>query len=271
LSLALSFRGIVAFILKPAQMPNIPYGEVWLNVLHSPGAWIFTLTLVVVFPILDYKLYARLKSTLQIYAWNICAEWALAAACLWQARSHGMGLADLGEQLGSPRRTLVVAAVLLALIAVQIVVGRKQKNKANPAQVSKAVDQVKRLIPLTGSERRVFVAVALTAGVAEEFLYRGWLQNLFAVAVGSLWVGLVISAVLFGVAHAYQGRSGIISSSLLGCVFGILFLLTGSLLLGQVLHGAMNLYNGLALGRVANRGGPGYATEGGNETAGAPS
>jgi uncharacterized protein len=237
-------------------MLSIPDIRVWRDVLGQPGAWIFTFALVVVFPVLDYRLYARLKTTLQIYAWNIAAEWALVAACVWQVHSHGLGLADIGERLGNPLRTLVVAAALVAGTAL-IVVGRDKKRKATRrARVGKAIDSVRRLIPVSKGERHAFVAVALTAGVCEELLYRGWLLSLLAAALGSIWAGLVVSAVMFGVAHAYQGRSGIIGSSLLGCVFGLLFLLTGSLLVGQVLHTAIDLNNGLALGKIAERSEP---------------
>jgi membrane protease YdiL (CAAX protease family) len=234
-------------------MLSIPHIGFWQNVLHGPSAWIFTFVLAVVFPLLDYTLYARLKSTLQLYVWNIAAEWALAAACIWQIRTHGLRVADLGERLENPLRTLAVVTLLTAVTGVLIVVGKKQKHQASPAQVSKALDKVRRLIPESKSERRAFVAVALTAGACEELLYRGWLLNLLAAAWGSTWMGCAVSAVVFGLAHAYQGRSGIIGTSLLGCVFGILFLLTGSLLPGQVLHTAIDLNNGLALGKIVRR------------------
>ena len=237
-------------------MLGVAHTEVWQNTLHSSTIWIFTFVLVVLFPLLDYILYARLKSTLQIYAWNIIAEWALVVACVCVTRPHGLRLVDLGEQLGNPRRTLPVAAVLTAVIGVLIVLSKKQKRTASPVQVSKALDKVRRMLPLSETERTVFAVVALTAGVCEEFLYRGWLLNLLAVALGSVWIGLIVSAFVFGVAHAYQGRSGMIGASLLGCVFGFLFLLTGGLLLGQVLHTVIDLNNGLALGKSVARSEP---------------
>jgi len=99
----------------------------------------------------------------------------------------------------------------------------------------------------------VWIAVASTAGICEELLYRGWLLNLIGNAVGSVWAGLLVSSIVFGLAHAYQGRNGIIGASVLGVVFGAVFVLSGTLILGQILHIAIDLNNGLALGRIAGR------------------
>jgi membrane protease YdiL (CAAX protease family) len=97
------------------------------------------------------------------------------------------------------------------------------------------------------------VLVSISAGLCEELLYRGWLLSLFSAALGSVWLGLLISSIIFGLAHAYQGRSGIIGSGILGAILGNVFIVSGSLIPGQLLHTAMDLNNGLALGKVAKR------------------
>ena len=93
----------------------------------------------------------------------------------------------------------------------------------------------------------------MTAGVCEEVLYRGWLLSLVAATLGSVWLGLLISSIIFGFAHAYQGRPAILGTGVIGAVFGFLLIFSGSLIPGQVLHAAMDLNNGLALGKVAKR------------------
>ena len=92
-----------------------------------------------------------------------------------------------------------------------------------------------------------------TAGVCEEFLYRGWLLQLLGAAFGSAWIGLILSSILFGFAHSYQGRKGIIGTGVLGLVFGGVFVLSRSLLPGQLLHAFMDLKNGYAFGKIASR------------------
>ncbi len=234
-------------------MFSVGQPEIWQSAVHSLIAWIFTFVLAVVFPILDYFLYARLKSTLQIYAWNILALWSLTAACVWTTRANYLVLSDLGEQFGNAFRTLVVCGILVAIVLLLIGAQKTQKKRASPEQLGIALDRIRGLLPKNSTERAVWIVVSITAGVCEEILYRGWLLSLFAAALGSVWLGLLVSSILFGLAHAYQGRNGILGTGVLGAIFGIVFIVSGSLIPGQVLHTAMDLNNGLALGEVAGR------------------
>jgi uncharacterized protein len=227
--------------------------EIWQSAVHGTSGWIFTFVLVVVFPFLDYFLYPRLKSTMQIYVWNILALWSLAAACVWISRINHLALNDLGEQTGNPYRTLVVCGVVAAMLLLLINIQKAQKKKATPEQLEKALAGVKRLMPTNSTERAVWVVVSITAGVCEEILYRGWMLSLFAAALGSVWWGLLISSVLFGFAHTYQGQSAIFGTGIVGAVLGIVFVVCGSLIPGQLLHTAMDLNSGLAYRKSAKR------------------
>ena len=52
---------------------------------------------------------------------------------------------------------------------------------------------------------------------------------------------LAASSVLFGMAHSYQGVSGMIATALVGAAFGWVYLETGSLLLPVLLHAALDI------------------------------
>jgi membrane protease YdiL (CAAX protease family) len=227
--------------------------ETWQNAVHSTNAWIFMFVLVVVFPILDYVLYPRLKSTMQIYVWNILALWSLTAACIWTSRMNHLALSDLGEQTGNPCCTLVVSGIVAALFLLLIGIQKAQKKKASPEQLEKALAGVKRLMPTNSTERAVWVIVSISAGVCEELLYRGWVLNLFAAALGSVWLGWLISSILFGFGHAYQGRNAIFGTGIVGAVFGIVYVVCGSLIPGQLLHTAIDLNSGFAFRSSTNR------------------
>ncbi|WP_107840827.1 CPBP family intramembrane glutamic endopeptidase [Metasolibacillus meyeri] len=98
-------------------------------------------------------------------------------------------------------------------------------------------------MPHTRHERIWFVFVAITAGICEELIFRGALTYfLFELPVElPLWtIGLLVS-ILFGMAHLYQGISGIVATSFLGVIFFILFIGTGSLLLPIILHFMMDV------------------------------
>ena len=57
----------------------------------------------------------------------------------------------------------------------------------------------------------------------------------------NLTLALLISAIIFGLQHLYQGVAGVASTVVAGFLFGLLFLLTGSLLLPMLLHAVMDL------------------------------
>jgi uncharacterized protein len=99
------------------------------------------------------------------------------------------------------------------------------------------------VLPRTARERRLFTLVGVTAGVCEEWLYRGFFLAVVAAVAGGLTIGVlvVVAAVAFGLAHAYQGLIGIVSTGLLGGVMAALYLQTGSLLLPVLLHAVIDL------------------------------
>jgi membrane protease YdiL (CAAX protease family) len=234
-------------------MFSVGHPGAWLDAVQGTSAWVFTFVLSVAFPVIDYVLYSRLKSTLQIYAWNILALWSLAGACVWITRMNYLTLNDLGERPGNAYRTLLISGILIAIIVLLIGAQKKLRKKPSPQQLNDALDRVRRMLPKTPTERAVWIVVSLTAGICEEVLYRGWLLSLFAATLGSVWLGLLISSIIFGFAHTYQGRNAIFGTGVIGAILGLVFIFSGSLIPGQALHAAMDLNNGLALGRVAKR------------------
>jgi uncharacterized protein len=99
------------------------------------------------------------------------------------------------------------------------------------------------LLPRTRSERRLFTVVGLTAGICEEWLYRGFFLAVVAAIAGDLpdLVLVLIAAVAFGLAHVYQGVGGVLTTGVLGAVMAALYLDTGSLLLPVLLHALIDL------------------------------
>jgi len=83
----------------------------------------------------------------------------------------------------------------------------------------------------------------LTAGICEEALFRGFLLHYLHTSPWrlNLTLALLLSALIFGLQHLYQGVQGVIVSAVLGALFGLLFLLSGSLLLPMLLHAALDL------------------------------
>lgn len=85
------------------------------------------------------------------------------------------------------------------------------------------------------------VAGVAVAGAAEEVVYRGWGLLLIRRARPSLTIpALVVSSLLFGVAHVLAPALGFVHYALVGLVFGSVALTAGSVLPGAVLHAGMN-------------------------------
>src|SRR5437868_13355558 len=76
----------------------------------------------------------------------------------------------------------------------------------------------------------VFYAL-IGAGFYEEFMFRGFLMQGFAMFFGGsrvAWgVALIVQAALFGVSHAYQNPLGILITGTLGALLGVVVLVSG--------------------------------------------
>ncbi len=90
---------------------------------------------------------------------------------------------------------------------------------------------IKFLIPEDAVGRVVWVGVSITAGVVEETAFRGYLMTRFRL-LGKLrsWVApAIISSIIFGSLHAYQGLPGMIVITAYGLLFALLYIRTGSI------------------------------------------
>ena len=61
-----------------------------------------------------------------------------------------------------------------------------------------------------------------------------------------IWASVVVSSVLFSMAHLYQGRGGLIGTGLLGLLFGASRAFTGSILPVAAWHAAVDIVAGIA-------------------------
>jgi membrane protease YdiL (CAAX protease family) len=72
----------------------------------------------------------------------------------------------------------------------------------------------------------VWVLVALI----EEGIFRGFLMTylkiLMGVGIAALTINLLFTSVVFGLSHAYQGKSGMLSTGIVGVILGLIFILS---------------------------------------------
>lgn len=97
------------------------------------------------------------------------------------------------------------------------------------------------LVPATMQERILWAGVAISAGICEEIVFRGWLLATLHTLGLSGTALLVVGAVAFGLAHSYQGITGMVVTGLAGAFFCGLYIVTGSLLVPILLHAAVDI------------------------------
>ena len=183
------------------------------------------------------------------YLLTILWEWSLAALVLWGLRLRRTPLRTLlGVERKGPRAWLRDAAIAivfwLAALVVLGAVGVLLKN-THIAEQSKAALA---LAPTSGGELLLFIVLSISAGICEELLFRGYLQQQFTrLANHRIWVGVTASALLFGCAHLYEGAAGVIAITVFGAMFSLLAIERRSLRTGMIAHAWHDACSGLAL------------------------
>ena len=86
----------------------------------------------------------------------------------------------------------------------------------------------------------------VVGGFLEEMLFRGYLLKRIRLVLGesplATALAILLPAVAFGMAHAYQDTAGMLSTGLIGALFGVVFVRgRGNLWLPIMTHGFTNV------------------------------
>lgn len=100
------------------------------------------------------------------------------------------------------------------------------------------------LLPRSLVEILLWIAVSVTAGVCEEMAFRGYLQRQFRVLSGNVAIAVVAQALVFGVAHAYQGWKSVVVISVLGVLYGALAAWRKNLGANMIAHAWSDIWEG---------------------------
>lgn len=160
------------------------------------------------------------RDRLSLYASTIVFQWLAVAVTAWRAWARGLTRDELGLVVHEHGRifiaSLVGAATLGALQWLNLRRLGRSSGKARDFMQALA----ERILPQSRIELLPFLALAVTAGLCEEFLYRGFAMAVLTRAGLPVWGVVLMSSVLFGLAHLYQGRGGLVSTLVIGTVFG---------------------------------------------------
>lgn len=187
----------------------------------------------------------------------IIAKWVvtLYVLGLWIVTGRPFSATRLG--LSSPLRLgagFLIAGLIVSLLVVQAQKVRRVLTRPEAvARLRAKFAFADPLVPETNGERWGFWLVSISAGICEEIVFRGFLLWLL-----TAWFGLVgavlISSIIFGFAHIYLGFAQVPRTAIVGLVFALIVVATGSLWPAMVIHAAVDMSSGemgFRVGRAA--------------------
>jgi len=198
------------------------------------------------FPRLRRAVAAGLPSArVRAYIETMLTQWSLAAIALMVWLRAARPTSDLGfSMLGGWQLWLGIALVVLALV----ILGVQARQVARDPELQNTLRHKLKvggpILPTTPRELFLFHLIAVTAGICEELLYRGFLIWYLTQLFG-LPGAVVGSSALFGLAHTYQGGRGIVQTGTVGLVFALVFVVTRTLWVPMLLHTLVDVNSGL--------------------------
>ncbi|PTQ64002.1 CAAX prenyl protease-like protein [Sphingomonas sp. PP-CE-3G-477] len=126
-----------------------------------------------------------------------------------------------------------------------LIVGAVLATRGN-WRILKTIGNVGSLLPRNRPEIVHAAAMSIAAGISEELAFRLFLPLLVALVSGNAFVAFGVAVAAFGAMHLYQGRAGVIATTLVGALMAAVYLMTGELWLAMLLHALIDL-NSLAL------------------------
>jgi len=135
-----------------------------------------------------------------------------------------------------------ILAVLFLVVPIALLFFVRHDGEDLPA-----LGDIQALLPRNRAEVRIGALMSLNAGVVEELLFRLAIPALLYGAFGSSLFALIVSVLLFGGLHAYQGAGGILATALIGVVLLALFVATGNILVPIVVHAIIDLRSFVAI------------------------
>ncbi|PUB10758.1 CPBP family intramembrane glutamic endopeptidase [Paenisporosarcina sp. OV554] len=147
-------------------------------------------------------------------------------------RKHGVAVRDVVFRKGSGSWLPSLIGIMVISIAFSLSVFWLQLYALMPISPG-LVDFFLEPFPMPESPVYLsitIISIALIGPIAEEFIFRGMLLHRMMKKT-SMWGGILISSILFGVLHA-----DIIGASIFGIITSLLYLKTGNLLIPILLH-----------------------------------
>ena len=183
----------------------------------------------------------------RIWVWSawMLLLWSmtLAVSIVWVVEEQPWAAFKLAVPYGWRLWVFCILVLLFVLLqsrnCVKLSKSRDLRLKTRPR-----LEHVLGVLPHSNSELPWFVAMSVTAGFCEEFLFRGYLVSAFQPWLG-WWGAAVLSLLVFVAGHAYQGRRGLPGVAVAGLAMTLLVATFESLLPAIVMHVLVDVGGGL--------------------------
>jgi membrane protease YdiL (CAAX protease family) len=214
----------------------------------------------VVLPLRSVKTQTMMKEMVftpslkkQLYFGNSLSLWILALVLVLANWLMGRAPIDFGFHWPPPELS---RNAILSLIAFVLLYGADLVYEtAFPKNREKTIQDWKKNIPFLPAsitEFKPFIFLALTAGICEEFVFRGYFISYFYNLLGEEYAiaAVVIPTLLFALVHQYQGKKAMIKIFFMAFFFGLIYYYTGSLWQVMFLHFLVDLIGGFIAWRL---------------------
>lgn len=89
--------------------------------------------------------------------------------------------------------------------------------------------------------RTVIIVFAMFTGVHEEIFFRGFVLSRCRTLLRWNWLAIPVVSLMFGLVHAYQGPMGVVQTTVIGLILGVVATYSRSLWPVIIAHAALNM------------------------------
>lgn len=196
-----------------------------------------------------------------LYGSTIITQFVLILLVWFGIRLRGVRMRDLvGGRWNKVEDFLLdvgIAAAFFVISILLLAVLRVAVGALDLHNLEKQKDETLRMLgplaPHTYLEAGFFLLLSVCAGLFEEIIFRGYFQRQFKALGQNAIIGIVASAAIFGLAHAYQGKRMMFVIGVYGMFFGILAHFRNSLRPGMMAHAFQDSLSGIVLFTLVRR------------------
>ena len=193
--------------------------------------------------LLDEQVVRDRNARVLFYRNAIAGQWLLAflALILLWSSDPDIVTGFLNAQLSADAVAITGIASIALASQCPLVPWVMQRLRKSPSAL-RGLYPLRNILPRSAQERQLWVSVAITAGICEEILFRGFLINYAQSVLAMETAGAVaLSSAIFALGHYYQGTANMVRVGLVGVVLGIVFVVTDSIIYCAVLHAILDL------------------------------